>query len=121
MVCVCIFIESYPTLPLSALSLHIHVQYICKLSGGPVSCADALRSPEERAASQAVEAMRGEVPPQQQEQAEPTRGAAQPHPKEERYVGWLHVHIYAVHECLSYSVQSHTIIDMYSKNIQVYT
>ena len=46
--------------------------------------ADALRSPEERAASQVVEVMRGEVPPQQQEQDEPTRGAAQPHLREER-------------------------------------
>ena len=68
------------------------------LGSGPVSCADAVRSPEERAASQAVEVMRGEVPPQQQEQAEPTRGAAQPHPKEERCMDGCmyvcgHVHI----------------------------
>ena len=52
-----------------------------------MSCADAARSSEVRAASQVEEVMSGEVPPQQQrEQAEATRGAAQPHLKEERYV-----------------------------------
>ena len=68
------------------------------LGCGPVSCADALRSPEERAASQVVGVMRGEVPPQQQEQAEPTRGAVQPYLKEERCMDGcmyvcVHVHI----------------------------
>ena len=58
----------------------------------------------EKAASQVVETMRGEVSLQQQEQSEPTRGAAQHHLKEERYMGWcifwlVHVLKYTVLTC----------------------
>ena len=54
-----------------------------------LSCvhADALRNPEEMVARQVVEAMR-EVPLQQREQAEPTRGAAPSYlMKEKRCMG----------------------------------
>ena len=72
------------------------------LCGGPVSCADAPSSPLEKAASQVVETMRGEVSLQQQkEQSEPTRGAAQHHLKEERYMGWC---IYGLVHVLTYTV-----------------
>ena len=47
---------------------------------------------------QVVEAMGGEVPPQQTEQAEPSRGGVQPPLEKERCVGWgkAHVHIYPI-------------------------
>ena len=68
------------------------------LDGGPVLCAGTPESPEERAGSQVVEALRGEVPPQQAEQDDPSRGGVQPHLEEERCVGWgkAHVHIYPI-------------------------
>ena len=56
------------------------------LGGGPVSCAGTPESVE-RAVSHVVETISGEVPPQQTEHGEPTRGVAQPHLKEERCVG----------------------------------
>ena len=61
-------------------------------------CAGTPESPEERAGSQVVEAMGGGVPPEQPEQAEPSRGGVQPHLEEERCVGWgkAHAHIYPI-------------------------
>ena len=96
-VCVCIVIGSCLSLPLSGLSLHVQC-VTCVLSGGSVSCEGTPESPVERAGSQVVEAMGGEVPPQQTEQAEPSRGGVQPHLEEERCVGWVkaHVHIYSI-------------------------
>ena len=64
------------------------------LGGGPVSFVGTPESPVERAVSHVVEAMSSEVPPQQTEQGEPTRGVAQPHLKEERCVGWGITHAY---------------------------
>ena len=70
----------------------------CVLGGGPVMCAGTPESPEERAGSQVVEASGGEVPPQQTEQAEPSRGGTQPNLEEERCMGWGkgHVHMYPI-------------------------
>ena len=67
----------------------------CVLDGGPVSCAGTPESPEEMAVSQVVETMGGEVPPQQTEQTDSSRGGVRPHLEEERCVGWdkAHVHI----------------------------
>ena len=61
-------------------------------------CAGTPESPEERAGSQVVEAMGGGVPPQQTEQAGPSRGGVQPHLEEERCMEWgkAHVHIYPI-------------------------
>ena len=97
--CVCIVVGSCLSLPLSRLSLHVQcVCVTCVLSGGPVLCAGTPESPVERAGSQGVETMGGEVPPQQTEQAGPSRGGVQPHLEEERCVGWgkAHVHIYPI-------------------------
>ena len=97
--CVCIVLGSCLALPLSRLSLHVQcVCVMCVLGDGPVSCAGTTVGPEERAGSQVVEAMDGEVPPQQTEQAEPSRGSVQPPLEEERCVGWgkAHVHIYPI-------------------------
>ena len=70
----------------------------CVLDGGPVLCAGTPESPEERADSQGVETMGGGVPPQQPEQAGPSRGGVQPHLEEERCVGLgkAHVHIFPI-------------------------
>lgn len=73
---------------------------LCMLGGGPVSCIDAPRSPEERADSQTVVAMECEVPPKQKEhvKTELPRGFAQPHLKEKRCMGLVHVCAH-VHFC----------------------
>ena len=71
------------------------------LGGVSLLCADTLKSPV-RVLSRVVEAMRGEIPPQK-EQPEFTEGFTQPHLKEERCMGWVHMLMY-----LPYSVQSHT-------------
>ena len=97
--CVCIVIGSCLSLPLSRLSLHVQcVCVTCVLSGGPDLCAGTPESPEERAGSQGVTAMGGELPPQQTEEGEPTRKVAQPHLEEERCVGWgkAHLDIYPI-------------------------
>ena len=52
-----------------------------------LSRAGTPESPVERVVSRVVEAMSGELSPQQTGQGEPTRGVAQPHLKEERCVG----------------------------------
>ena len=98
--CVCIVTGSCIPLPLCHyLDCHcmysVYVCVTCVLSGGPDLCAGTPESPEERAGSQGVETMGGEVPPQQPEQAEPSRGV-QPHLEEERCMEWgkAHVHIY---------------------------
>ena len=77
------------------LTYSVYVCVTCMLDGGPVLCAGTPESPEEMAVSQVVETMGGEVPPQQTEQADPSRGGVQPHLEEERCVGWgkAHVHI----------------------------
>ena len=95
--CVYIVIGSCLPLPLSRLSLQC-VCVTCVLGGGPFLCAGTPESPEERAGSQVVEASGGEVPPQQPEQAEPSRGGTQPNLEEERCVGWGkgHVHMYPI-------------------------
>ena len=67
---------------------------LCVLGGGPVSSAGTPESPVQRAVSHVVKTMSGEVPRQQTEQGEPTRGVAQPHLKEERCVGWGIAHAY---------------------------
>ena len=64
------------------------------LDGFPVSCAGTPESPVERAVGHVVETISGEVPPQQTELGEPTRGVAQAPLKEERYVGWGIAHVY---------------------------
>ena len=76
----------------------VYVLHVCWAVNGPVSCAGSPESPEEMAVSQVVETMDSEVPPQQTEQTEPSRGGVQPHLEEERCVGWgkAHVHFYRI-------------------------
>ena len=86
---------------LSGLSPHVQcVCVTCMLGGGHVLSAGTPESPEEMAVSQVMETMGGEVPPQQTEQADSSRGGVQPHLEEERCVGWgkarVHISLFSI-------------------------
>ena len=82
----CVCVHCHCELSISVTACTVCTCYMC-VSRWSCLVADALRSPEERAGTQVVESMDGEVPPQQPEQAEPSRGGVHPHLEEERCVG----------------------------------